>query len=134
MLHNNKESRYRKIEELRLLIETTFEGKYKRSSDYIPSNEVFLFELRYILYKNFIIRFEYNEREFKTLRIFVGNGEGTLYLGSMTTKKLIGMFNGDGRILFEDKFIGKQDILHDLKILDEELRLRLPDKFLAQFD
>lgn len=76
--------------------------------------------LEYILYDSFLLRFGLDER-YGMFAVSIAMGNGYRGISKLLGERL--SLNND-----------KKSIIESLKVIDKYCRLRLPDKFLSEFD
>ncbi len=112
-----------KADELSEIIEKFFGKKVRNVTPCVAENSGFpWFKVTFVMYRSYKIAYEYERGYF------------SIYLDQGCSSGLVLNFSKENRQKIDSKNSDKKAIEHNLKILDEELRLRLPDKFLAQFD
>ncbi len=113
----------KKAKKLEKIIEGYFKNKVSSLTPCIDDRIPFeWYSVTFVAYRTFHLMYE------------VERGRGNVFLWKGAG--LCINFSEENRNAFEHKHekVSEEFVVKNLQILDEELRLRLPDKFLAQFD
>lgn len=103
------------------MIKKYFGTKVSLVTPEISDDDVPWYRVSFVLYRTFKFNYEYEKGYFSLLS------------ASNDKSGVIIQFSDDNIRKFDNRSPDETIVMENLKILDEEVRLRLPDKFLKQF-
>jgi len=104
------------------IIEEHYGNKVSIVTPEIGEGDYPWYRVNFLLYRTYEFSYEY-ERGFYSI-----------YSTKQETSGLCILFSDSNSEKFDNTNFEKSNIKENLMLLDEEIRLRLPDKFLSQFD
>lgn len=105
------------------IIEKYFDKKVSIVTPVIDTNKKFpWYCVKFVLYRTYRIVYEYERGYF------------SVFSANQDTSGLCILFSNENKEKFDNQKSDEATIISNLKLLDSEIRLRLPDKFLSTFE
>lgn len=105
------------------IIENYFGKKVSHVTPKVNSKNQFpWFSVSFLMYRTYLITYEYER------------GYYSIFSTNQETSGISIQFSVENKRRFKDQNSDESTIIENLKLLDSEVRLRLPDKFLSMFD